>query len=951
MVLTPDGARFSMSDSRRDWEEELLYPIREVYARYTSGRTDAHYLDQWSGDPRRLLENDGRIDLNPYFTALLVHRDTLRAEPSKATEIARANGLNPKYFGLMVQSLGNDQSHSALLNDWRKQWARLKPQDAARWVQQVNAWQKVLCKFQSVSHLGLIQPWQAPVSPTETQLHFSQPIPAESGGNERQIEITIGCAGEESDGDQVVLVRPRIEYADRPAILLRDLPQMNASLRRLQAQELGRLDEYLLAVAKWLHEDGSKEKADNEPLHPQILNRLSKLLDLTSDKRPALTGHFKSPHAQVAGQAAIQGWSTNELPVILANRSDRDVSFSTLTVPAKSVTLHPTPDKSAAVAWQCPQTGEFNAELTVTDQDGQCGNGIHWSLQQLISRGHTVELASGDIDSGSRLSWASESPLKLTDGEVIQLVISARDRDHVCDTTGVQLVFSSTADERKWNLALDVANDLLAGNPHADTYGHREVWHFLTPDQLPETSAVPANSTLARWRQAAMESGHSSEVVSLARDIREQVVAPEAAALSAADTEVRRLLSSGYGPIGWIELANAATDTSADDVTSSNLFGLPFGTRDTAQAVDSASLQVTAPQRLVCSLPADLTVGGQLVFDVTLVDPQSAQGSVQVQLNVNKPSTSPSTDVVPVELMAGVPILIGDHEQASAGWDQAFAEFRSLFPAAMCHTQIVPIDAVVTLVLFHREDEPLCRLMLSDEEAVRLNHLWQELHFVSEDALRMETSLEQILEFSTQDADPKFFDPVRRPIAENAERFRAAKLAAQPRHLEWLLGFAADAFRRPLSTAEIERLQTLYQSLRLQAIEHDAAVRLLIARVLSSPSFLYRLEAPLDQAEPSVLPPYQLATRLSYFLWSSTPDKPLLRLAESGDLLKPEILQAQVSRMLRDPKHRRLAIEFMCQWMHLRDLIDMTRRVSGHFRNLVRCAARCTKRRFSFLCI
>ncbi len=315
----------------------------------------------------------------------------------------------------------------------------------------------------------------------------------------------------------------------------------------------------------------------------------------------------------------------------------------------------------------------------------------------------------------------------------------------------------------------------------------------------------------------------------------------------------------------------------------------------------------------------ELIAEGQLVLDVTLFDAQSGSGSVQVQLDRAEPTPESRVDEDMGDLMPGVPILIVDNDQARMRWEQAFVDFRELFPAAMCHAQIVPIDAVVTLVLFHREDEPLCRLMLSDDEAKRLDHLWEELHFVSEDALRMETSLEQILEFSTQDADPKFFDPVRQPIADHAAHFRASKLAAQPRQLDWLLSFAARAFRRPLSDTESERLSALYHRLREQSVEHDAVIRLLIARVLSSPPFLYRLESTVDQAEPSQLPAYQLASRLSYFLWSSMPDETLSQLAASDALLDPAIRQSQVDRMLQDPRARRLAIEFFCQWMHLRD--------------------------------
>ncbi len=57
--------------------------------------------------------------------------------------------------------------------------------------------------------------------------------------------------------------------------------------------------------------------------------------------------------------------------------------------------------------------------------------------------------------------------------------------------------------------------------------------------------------------------------------------------------------------------------------------------------------------------------------------------------------------------------------------EQAYTDFRELFPSAMCHAQIVPVDEVVTMILYHREDEPLKRLMLSDAEAAKLDRLWE----------------------------------------------------------------------------------------------------------------------------------------------------------------------------------------------------------------------------------
>jgi hypothetical protein len=97
-------------------------------------------------------------------------------------------------------------------------------------------------------------------------------------------------------------------------------------------------------------------------------------------------------------------------------------------------------------------------------------------------------------------------------------------------------------------------------------------------------------------------------------------------------------------------------------------------------------------------------------------------------------------------------------------------------------------------------------------------------------------------------------------------------------------------------------------------LDHDAAVRALIARILVSPAFLYRVEA-VGTAGERPLSGWELASRLSFFLWSSIPDDELRRAAAAGELSDPVLLAKQVKRMTADPKARRLATEFFGQWL------------------------------------
>ena len=100
-------------------------------------------------------------------------------------------------------------------------------------------------------------------------------------------------------------------------------------------------------------------------------------------------------------------------------------------------------------------------------------------------------------------------------------------------------------------------------------------------------------------------------------------------------------------------------------------------------------------------------------------------------------------------------------------------------------------------------------------------------------------------------------------------------------------------------------------------------MRLGVEAILVSPNFLYRIEHDPDPGDPAAVHPvneFELASRLSYFLWSSMPDEELFQAAGEGRLCQPEVLHAQVRRMLKDPKAEALVDNFAGQWLELRNL-------------------------------
>jgi hypothetical protein len=129
--------------------------------------------------------------------------------------------------------------------------------------------------------------------------------------------------------------------------------------------------------------------------------------------------------------------------------------------------------------------------------------------------------------------------------------------------------------------------------------------------------------------------------------------------------------------------------------------------------------------------------------------------------------------------------------------------------------------------------------------------------------------------------------------------------------------FAQKAWRRPLSTADLQGLVKLATDAITLGETADGSLKQVVKTLLASPQFLYRIEFDPNPASPAKheLDPYELATRLSYLGWSSMPDKTLFDLAASGQIKTPAILEQQVERMLADPKGAAFTQSFAGQWL------------------------------------
>lgn len=147
-----------------------------------------------------------------------------------------------------------------------------------------------------------------------------------------------------------------------------------------------------------------------------------------------------------------------------------------------------------------------------------------------------------------------------------------------------------------------------------------------------------------------------------------------------------------------------------------------------------------------------------------------------------------------------------------------------------------------------------------------------------------------------------------------------AQLAPKARVRSVLARLAPRAFRRQVDEEDLERLLDPARLVLDDGGAAEAALRASVCAVLVSPHFLFRIEPDAPGGAVRDLTSFEIASRLSYFLWSSTPDDALLDAAARDDLVEPDAIAAQVRRMLRDPRATSLVGEFALQWLELRPL-------------------------------
>jgi hypothetical protein len=942
-VLLPDGIRFSPSISARDWTEERLAAIRAFYARFTeNGGGTAVNLQGIKFDTK----DGGILPLEKYLETTVDERDPITAGHKSLALVAQERGLNAKYLGLLWNAL-HGTNQSVLLDPIRAQWRSAKPGGGVALVATIGQWQRALWRFTQVGHIGKRDgptAWQEPVTPIAEAREIRLKIPASKEAAETTLYLVTSDAGDGNAGDFAVWENPRLVAPGRPELPLRDVRAAALALSANRKRVFSGAAQCLAAAAAVNGSSNSNavsQLAQRHGVEPEVLTGWLECLGIgTGEAR--IDSHLAERMERAQTYDFIKGWIGADALSVIANSSDQPVRIPGNMKP-HSVAVHPSPKLRVAVGWRSPVAASLRVEGVVQHAHTECGNGVVWWLE--VRRGNTRQrLATGTAQDATQVKFGPFDRLAVQPGDVVSVVVGPRDGNHSCDLTAVD--FRLTDGVQSWDLAQDVSPDILAGNPHADRLGHPGVWHFYSePDEgTGAESALPAGSLLARWQSST----NPEEKARLAEALQTQLIGGGTGlAHDAPDAVLYRLLASPTGPLlasfvthgqsAALPVEPFSNQPLVDSATPSwGLDPAMFGRHPQGAAVESKSLGVQAPSIVEVRLPTEFAEGYELVTTATLHQKTGSEGSVQMQVLTTKPeSLSLAAGTVKEEgnkstwsdgerpAVSDSPILVAKGSAARKRIETAFDEFRQLFPAALCYTKIVPVDEVVTLTLYYREDEPLKRLMLDTAQSAEIDRLWAELHFVSQDPLKLVDGFEQLWQFATQDADPSAFEPLREPIKRHAEEFRKLLVDTRPKHLDAVLKFAEGAYRRPLTIGEKDELRGLYRKLRDEEIPHDQAIRLTLARTLVSPAFLYRTEGPPPGDKPGPVNDWELATRLSYFLWSSAPDDELRAVAASGRLRDPDVLAAQTRRMLLDPRVRRLATEFGCAWLHIHDFASL----------------------------
>jgi hypothetical protein len=590
------------------------------------------------------------------------------------------------------------------------------------------------------------------------------------------------------------------------------------------------------------------------------------------------------------GRAELKSWSLGSEPSVFVNSAAEDLQVWSK-LPARSFFVHPGQKRPVAIAWTSPIAGELSVAGRVADAHPSAGDGVSFELSHIAS----PDLGQALADLGNASSVLPDAGLP---PDMLALV---REKwgEATTDPAPVLAAIKAMQDQLfqgnyKKNAALAVGNGFPAWEDLRRVVALERV-QGAAREPLFRMVALPAQpDTFVVWDRLRLEGGDGPTLVFAEHP----------------------------------ELGAAIEQAS----------GLKFGQHPQGRPVPKSALVTAAGAEIVIDLrklPAELqkalTLPRFLRADVSLDEASPETASVQAFLIAATGGGGNLAEPVAKAEVGDPHAAQIVHPRVAAERARPAAEFRALFPPAVLFQPIIPRDAQGSVFLYRREDEPLRRLLLDEEGRAELDRLWSELAFVSEQALATPIAYEGLVQYYRKPNDGArimffYIQLFEEQIRREEKEFLAAQVASESTHLEALLAFAARAWRRPLTDDEREAILASYRADRTEGAKHDPAFRAALARVLSSPWFLYRVEQPATGPRWQPVSGDELATRLSFLLWDSIPDDELR--ANAARLHEPAVMEEQLRRMLKDARMRGMGEEFGARWLGVRDF------VTNHGRNL-----------------
>jgi hypothetical protein len=918
-VLMPEGFRFSAGKTRRDWSDEGVAKLRAFYTRFAPA--------------------DGLLAIQPYLTATIRYRDALQTGKKTLEEVAIREKLHGKYLGILWKVL-NDKSPSYPLDEIRAHWRNTSEKDVPAFVAEITARQKSLWQTarigssvrpvgsQYVENLSRQIANDPAAAELQTLKVTIKPVP---GQNDVTLHLSTRDLLPTDSNARVIWQRPRFEGAGKPPLLLADYAKFGPVFEVDYTALFSNSSHYLAASVEAVNDKtrALEDVARQHNLDPAFLKRWIEVLDLKPFKNeantvvenagrivPVVALELLSEKNEKAGNKPwVNGWRKKgtDLPTLVTNSTDT-IEYIPGRVGAHGVSVHPMPTEFVAVTWKSPIAGRVRINAKIAHAHPACGNGVAWWLEHRRADRATM-FVEGAVELGQEAK-APENVRTVEKGDLLLLAVDAKDRNHVCDLTEIAFTIAETEKPKRiWNLAADVADRIHEGNPHSDSQGNKETWSFVkgpTRTVGNKATTIPTGSALGRWREAASDPKRQDELPKLATEVQRVLAGTRPTQAK----DPNRVMFDNLVSVESI-LLNAIDRTR---IVRPQTGKSSYGSINDQLGIQVEEGNIIAPANRVIQvqLPAPLFFGREFVVEGKLHSPS---GERVVRFQVLTTAPGPSMQRIDSGTVVASPTGNG-FKTVLAGLN----DFRQAFPLFICFPPVIPTDEAVSLKMFHREDEPLNRLFLGDADARQLEEMWKEHRFVSRQAILENHHLSQFIGFVTQD-QPKamleYFEAQRPAFQKRADEFAKEELAAIPKQLDALLEFASRAYRRPLRANEETELQNLYRSIREKGTSHDEAFRGTLMRIFVSPAFLFRIEESPQGTEPKPVNDWELATRLSYFLWSSAPDEELRRLAAAGQLHDPKVLAAQTKRMLNDARVRSLAIEFGTQWIHVRGFDEL----------------------------